>query len=358
MADSSAPAPVPKGTKPQAARDWFDHEAAPGATILKLGHRLFQRGRASWLVWVTAALLVSGAWTLFKVKSGRAFEATVVVRVSEGKMSKAGTMPSRGKLRAYVDDLAFTNTRLIELMSKHPKRFPKAATDPVFAVQSFRENLTIEITDNDFVEERGPDDPPRSARMLISFKGPDPEFAWQIAQELAARVGGSAMADQRAGLEVELQAATDAASKAAAAVSEMEEQNVVGPNPHLEAARQRLLAAQQRVQEASVGLRALGQQQVLKFEIIERGRIPPRPDLVLYGVRTFAITGLLALLAAWLLAGAFDPRVVDEADVTGLLLPVLGRLPGVPERAPDRSGSTEDTPERGAATSGIPDSRV
>ena len=63
--------------------------------------------------------------------------------------------------RTY-DDGADEPAELITLMSKYPKRFPSGrATESVFAVEGFRENMEVEISENDFVEERCSDDPPR-----------------------------------------------------------------------------------------------------------------------------------------------------------------------------------------------------
>lgn len=354
MADSARRAPGRKVAKAQTP-DWFEREAAPGATMAKLGRRLLRRGRVSWPMWASAALVVSVLLTLAKVMAAGDFEGTVVVRVTEGKVAQPGAGLGPGRLRGYVDDLAFTNARLVALMSRHRQKFPRVVSDPVFAVQGFRENMSLEISQNDFVQERGRDDPPRSARLVINFKANDPELAWQIAQELAELISGSTTATQRAALEAELQAATAEASSAAIALGEVAEQRAGGPSPKLAQARDRLLAAQARVEEATVGLRALGQQQGLRFEIVERGRVPPRPNKVLVAIKAFTVSLLLALIAGWLLAGAFDPRVLDEADVTDIAMPVLGRLPGLVE-LPARRGGAEANDE--ARSGRAPDSRV
>ena len=352
-AAAAKPKPVPP--------DWFEQEPRPSTTIAKLGKRLFRRGRASWGLWALVALAGAGGLTLYKLKRPGQFEVTVVLRVSEGQVSDPGTGLGRRTVRAFVNDLAFTSPRLIGVMSKHPRAFPRVESDPVFAVQSFRENMNVEIADNDFVEDRRQGDPPRSVRLVITLKGADPELTWQVAQELSALVAGSTMAGQRAALESELQGATEESHRAAEAVSEVEERTttVAGvPNPALESARRRLLAAQQRAQDATIGLRALGEQHVLKFEVVDPGRVPPRPNRVQMAIQTFMITLLLALLAGWLLSGAFDPRVLDEADVADLGMPLLGRLP---REAPGPSRGTEGSeppPEDAPGPSEASDPRV
>jgi hypothetical protein len=322
----AAKAPGRTGAKPQAAQDWFDREAPTGATIVKLTRRLFERGRASWTVWLALVIVATIAVTVFKVKGAVTYEVTVVVRVSEGQVARGATL-GRGNLRAYINEVALTNARLIELMSKHARSFPRVKTDPVFAVQDFREDLKVDISENDFSEERYGNDPPRSARLIITYKTANPTLAWDVAQELADLTAGSTIAVQRATLEGELQVATAAAATAARAVSDLEEQKTVGPNPQLAAARGRLLATQQHVEEASMALRALGQQQELRFEIMDRGQVPRPPNPVQVGIKTFAVTSILALLGGWMLAGAFDPRVLDERDVSEIGMPILGRVP-------------------------------
>jgi len=359
------PAPAPGSSeKRPSAPDWFDQEPRAGATILKLGRRLLQRGLATWRLWLVAALLVGAGWALFKVRRGNDFEGTIVLRVSEGAQQKAaspgvvnpGVMLGRGKLRTYINEVALSKPSLIKLMSGHPKSFPRVESDPSFAVQSFRENMTVEISENDFVEERRSDDPPRSARVIINFKAGDPELAWQIAQELGALAIGSTIEGQRSQLTADLEGARTEASRAAEAVTALEGRT--GPNMQLDIARQRLLNAQQKVEDTSIALRALGQEQVLKFEVVDRGRVQPRPNPVRVGVKAFVITSLLAALAAWLLAGAFDPRVLDEVDVAGAGMPVLGRLPRLTGPPPDPAAEPEQPPERRSIPGGAADPRV
>ena len=71
----------------------------------------------------------------------------------------------------------------------------------------------------------------------------------------------------------------------------------------------------------------------LRFELVDPGRMP-----VVAGKRAL-VTGFFAtfaalLVAAALLAGAFDPRVLGGDDLEALRIPLLGELPPLPELKP------------------------
>jgi hypothetical protein len=99
---------------------------------------------------------------------------------------------------------------------------------------------------------------------------------------------------------------------------------------------ERLKATEAHAAAAHLGVRAAEEQQALRFDLVDPGRIPPvvtREAVVVGGIATFA----LALLAGCLVAGAWDPRVVAIGDLSALGIPALGRLPVLPDvPGPDR----------------------
>jgi hypothetical protein len=325
-----------KGSAP--TNGWFEQEPAPGPRIRQLGARLLRRGRASVALWLTLALVASALWTIRKVFGTPVYDVTVVLRVTEGRLSKTGEHLGRGTLREYIDRVALTNPRLTDVMKRHPEAFPRLETDPALALESFREHMKLVISANDMLEERDEDDPPRSARVELGFEGNDPDLTWKVAQELAELVTKSTMAGQRARVEEELASATGAVVAAQEALRQLGPAAPGMRNPAIEQAQERLVEAQRRATQAAMAARGVGAQQVLKFEVADRGRVPPRPSRLRLALTHGISSVIMAILAAWLLAGAFDPRVLDSQDVVELDLPLLGRVPaddpGLPPSEP------------------------
>ena len=311
------------------APDWAQDEPAVGAGLRAATARLLRRAGASWPWWVAAAVVAAGAATYALVRT-EVYEASVVLRVVEGTMETQGRL-SPGALETYVKELSFTNTRLLELMRKHPGRCPGLATDPVWTLDAFRERVSVMMSENDFIEERGPGDPPRSARLTISYRSIDPAFAWTMAKELSDVVIGSTLAGQKASLERERAAAQSAVRKAEEDAADIQRVDPMGEGSRAAAARRRLVAAQQSVAAAELALRATSEHQSLRFEVVDPGRPPPRRDPVVYAATRFGLMLAVALAAASLLAGAFDPRVLDAEDLAGIGVPSLGDLPALPK---------------------------
>jgi hypothetical protein len=71
-----------------------------------------------------------------------------------------------------------------------------------------------------------------------------------------------------------------------------------------------------------------------------------------------SVTLLLALFAAWLLGGAFDPRVIDAFDLRALGVPVLGTLPRLPTAAAGPPSASDDKHFGSGATGGDSGPRV
>ena len=82
-----------------------------------------------------------------------------------------------GALRSYINDVAYTTANLEALMRRHPREFIDIAKDPVAAMAHLDENLTLMWQDNEFLEERGPNDPPRDMDALEVRQDPaNPEL--------------------------------------------------------------------------------------------------------------------------------------------------------------------------------------
>ena len=225
-------------------------------------------------------------------------------------------------------------------MKRYPREFPDLATDAGEAVESVRKALDVTVSDIALLEDRLPDDPPRTARIGITYTAGTPEQALTMARELANVVVSStlrredvtAQNDQAAanallGRSEKLFDQTADESSTAAAGNSITE--ALRAQARAESARQNLRAAVAAATNARLATRAQEAHESLRFDVVDAGRLPPRRtrgDLV----RDSAGLLLLALFGSCLFAGAFDPRVLDRGDVTGLGLTVLAEAPPLP----------------------------
>jgi hypothetical protein len=274
-------------------------------------------------------MLLSGYVTVRAARTPARYGASVVLRVTEGRVAIPGAALGPGRLRTYVNDMALSNTHLIALM----KEYWGKQQDPAGALEDFRKDVEVVIGENDFNEERAADDPPRSARLELTFHSTDPEITYSVVQDLSELVISSAFGHQREALEREHAASVAVAAQAEAALAEIKRSDVVGGvDPFREAIERRVIEAKGQVSAATTALRALEQKQALRFEVVDPGRVPPRAKSAGRVIATLVFSLLGALLSGALLAGAFDPRVVDPDDLREVGSGVLGRVPALPER--------------------------
>jgi hypothetical protein len=249
------------------------------------------------------------------------YTVTAVLRVTEGAVPAPDAL-AQGALKSHVVDVTFTRAHLEALLKRHPDEFPDATKDLDGTYEEMREQIGVEISENDMVGEHTEMDPPRSARISISFTGSKPQVAWDVTHELVDLLIDSSLARQRAALLREQVGAE-------AAVERAEQQADDGAVAGLQGVQNRLETASGRAAGARMVARAAEQNQTLRFELVDPGRVPPkvgRSALVVSFLTTLAIL----LLAAALLAGAFDPRIIGGGDLRALQIPLLGELPPLP----------------------------
>lgn len=326
--------------RPDAAdgKDWVRAEPALGAALYALIRRTVRRGLASWFVWVPLATVLALLLARHSMHR-RFFEATVVLQLTEGSSAARDEQLGAGAVRAHVHDRAFTSERLLKIMSRHPRQFSDAATEPAEAVEDMRKAIDVTITDNDFVEDRGPDDPPRSARIAITYHAADPELAVTIARELAEAVVSSTLSIQQRLLARDRAAAAAAVNQAERAYdserlrAEAPDTDSSGLAPEgdmlAEVARQQLRRTVALAAQATLASRA-GVEQKLRVDVIDMGRAPAA-HTTSYFLGQLGGNLAVALLIALFLAGTFDPRVLGRDDLEVLGLVALGELPALPQ---------------------------
>jgi uncharacterized protein involved in exopolysaccharide biosynthesis len=322
------------------SRTWFEDEPPLGGAMSYALHRLVRRALASWPVWVGAALLLAVGTAAWRVHRPPVYEVTVVLRVIEGGVQSSGAEIGPGMLRAHVNELAFTRARLLDLARRHPEAFKGLGGDPSGTLEQLRGRMKVSITQNDFLEDRAANDPPRSATIAIAYSAPNPDVAWAVSHDLAELVIDSTRSGQRAALE-RLEAGSNSALGQAEARLDVEQD---GPLVDRGAAKRVLKRAVEQRAAVQLSLRAAEEQQTLRFELVDPGVLPAPPTLV-SRVSSFVATLVVLLLSACLIAGAFDPRVLDLEDLGALGIVPLGRLPALPpagERSRPKDGGAGD----------------
>jgi hypothetical protein len=166
-----------------------------------------------------------------------------------------------------------------------------------------------------------------------------------VARDLAELIVRSASGLDAAEIERERVAAAAALKKAEAQIDSMITADDSEPGAD-ELTRRRSMMAQERLRAAVVAAtnatladRASEEKEVLHFDVIDAGRVPPLTSSAYLAARMLGVLAV-GLLATCLIAGAFDPRILDRADLSAAGLTVLAEAPPLP------SGSGRGASER------------
>ncbi len=188
-----------------------------------------------------------------------------------------------------------------------------------------REALEVTILENDFVEYRSPTDPRRAVRIEITFQAADPDLSWEVAQDLADLLSAVELTRQERKIERRV-ASTDQAETRNAEVMEesAHKKREAAEDRDLFQARAQVV---QRGVETRTALGAMKQRLALRFEVADPGQRPVAGGETMAFVAWLTALMCLLLAAAGLIAGAFDPRVLDRQDLLDVGVDVLGRVP-------------------------------
>jgi hypothetical protein len=323
---------------------WIDAEPS-SADDRRETWRLFARGWARPALTLLLALTMAAVVVGMRARKVDKFAARVVLRVTEGDLDFETAPPPNAQLRGYIYNAVFSTPRLLEVIRARHLYAGAFAVDPDRAVELMRDDIKIEVWRNYFISPRAPDDPPRSARLSISYTANDPELAYAVVQDLKAMliadealkratVADRAMADVelalgslrtqleaaralQAALALELQRAPK--TPLALRLADLH-QSIVGleEQQHTYELRSAALERRSRIEHNRMGL---------VFQIVDDGRVPPmglrRPvKLAVLGGAVFFLVLPLCAIAI----GAFDTRVRNLDDVRRLGLQPLGHL--------------------------------
>ena len=334
------------------------------AEVARLWRRARRRfGRVLLLALVGTALVVG-----MRARRPRGAQARVVLRVTEGDLDPTTAPRPAKRLREHVLDVAMASPNLLDIMRRRSLYQSQLTRDPTFAIESMREDITVEVWRNYFVEDRQSDGPARSARIAIAYRAATPALAEQVVADLVelvidverrARAAHSTLAAERALMEAAELRGDLARRRSAIAADRVALEHSEGPRAALTRMRIQDGEAQlQRLSErlpivdkhaAEMELRASLEKAELglRFEIVDAPKAPPsslsRPrELVRLGLVTLLILFPLCVI----FVGAFDARIYSAEDLLHLGIQPLGSVPGFPG---DNGGALDERLRRDSA---------
>lgn len=168
-------------------RQWLANE--PGLVAgLRQAAALCRSGlRRPWLTLLLSALFSAGlvaALVIAKQQHAPVF----MMRVVEADRDPSNMPRLKRQLADYARQAVMTSQPLYEIMRRHglyPSLMRKNARA---ALESFREDISIEVYQNYFLEDRVPGALPRSARLAVSYAAKDPVLALAVTRDLGALI--------------------------------------------------------------------------------------------------------------------------------------------------------------------------
>jgi hypothetical protein len=167
--------------------NWFDEEP-PLTTGVRQAARLFVAGLKRPVILLAvaivygAALVASASWTKYS------YEPEYVLRVVEPERDASGMPRAPRELAEYVRGAVFTSAALLDVMQRY-NLYPRVARrDPHAALDSFREDIDVDVRENYFLQDRPAGAAPRSARLIIRYRNADPDTAVHVTHELGELV--------------------------------------------------------------------------------------------------------------------------------------------------------------------------
>lgn len=327
-------------------RRWEDREPDLFGVVDEVG-RLFRRAKRRKVLVVVITLTLVALVGVREFQKQRLYPATVVLSATESETAEIGNQNTNGRLQDYVWYAVFTDKTLLALMEKHNYRPDLLKKNPRLALESFREDLSVEVYKNEFVRERYGGEAPRSARIAVSIAVNDPDKALALARDLGDLVVERDAQIRRERYEMEQRVRADAVSFAEAELSRLQRdlERVTAIYPSASPARRNelrveaagleraIVGVEARLKEARNAKRRLELESssdkvslALRYERVDWGAAKHKVDQTFVLVRAILLTllGLFPVVAMGV--GAFDRRIYDDRDVARMGFKALGLM--------------------------------
>jgi hypothetical protein len=273
------------------------------------------------------------AVAVFVLFGRRNYAPEFVLRVVEGQTRSRNAPPLKRQLAEYVRQAIFTSEPLTELMRKHHLYPSLLQRNTRAALESFKEDISVEVYQNYFVENRAPGDQPRSARLTVSFHAKDPALALAVTRDLGALIEAHEHASrgvqansaafraarardtwvsawQRRTADISAKRAEIAARSASDPRLQVELVGLLGSMPALE---REVDAAERRAASLELGAAWERHGIGLNFEVVDDGSLPGRAARARNATWAGVATLLCGLPLVALAVGAFRPSKEGQA---------------------------------------------
>lgn len=348
---------------------WIDEEPGWRDALSEL-RRAASRARSRWLLTAFVVLVLTAAVVGYQAHKPRMYGATVVFRVTEGRFDPESAPPTSASLKDHIWNVSLSASRLLDIIKQHGLYPGRVRSDPSWAVEGMRDDLDVTVVRNFFSQERSAEDPPRSARLAISYRAEDPQVAHDVVAQLGslvaeqqtefrklsanmgaehARVITSRIRDELRDARTEqarLNMALATASPDDAPMIQLRLRDTMGQISALDTS---LDQAERAAVDYDLRTAFEGQDMGLRFELVDVGS-PPSIRFSRTGeLAVFGLACLVVLLPFVVLGvGAFDSRVYAVGDVIRLGLEPFGHVPSFPGdrrgALPDRLAMNRDLP--------------
>lgn len=296
--------------------------ASSARELIALGRK---RALATTLSSLVCALLAVAAIVLLRPD----FSPRFVLRVVEPNTDPTTLPRARRQLAEYVREGVLTSDALLGVMERHDLLGTLRRSNPPAAVESFREDIRIEVYQNYFLEERTAAEAPRSARLVLSYHAKDPQVALAVTRELgqlvvererrarkllAARALESAESDLERAHRALVQHRAEITRKRAKVLDSpapdpLDEVQLVSLLGSLEWRERELEQRQARRAALELGSTLESRSLGLSFEVADEGSVRKSAT---FGPVELGLAGLLAFLGSLpftaALVGAFRPK--------------------------------------------------
>ncbi|HVW30325.1 MAG TPA: hypothetical protein VHC69_33435 [Polyangiaceae bacterium] len=196
-------------------RTWLDSESTV-LDAVRQGLALLVAGLSRPVVTLALGLLFVGAVAAVTLVPRHGYAPRLRLRVIEADRDPTSMPQPKRKLREYVQEALLTSDHLIPLIQRYGLYPSLARKNMRAALDSFREDIDVDVYQNYFVEQRAVGSQPRTARLSVSYRSKDPEIAVAVTRE----IGKLIVERERAMRSAESERAEAAASSELLAVRE------------------------------------------------------------------------------------------------------------------------------------------